>query len=263
MHTLADNMLDTVKLENFAQAVVRLGTATAAYREVFDPEHEYPNNTHWSRGCQLNARPDVSRRVHELRSAALRDSQIDVRVLIEELRDIVAADPGELSRATVVNCRYCHGDGHLYQWFNADEFALACDEVHNDNEARREASKTGKIKEKPLPTCDGGFGFDMRREPHPMCPACCGAGTLHVVIPDTTSLSPRAARLYKGVRKKGDGSIEILMHDQIAARDQLHRLLGAYKDNLAVNQPPAAETGKSAGDVHRSYLTMIQGGRAA
>jgi hypothetical protein len=52
------------------------------------------------------------------------------------------------------------------------------------------------------------------------------------------------------------------MHDQIAARDQLNRMMGAYKDQLAVSTPQA-ETGKPAGDVHRSYLTMIKGGKAA
>jgi phage terminase small subunit len=260
---LAKNMLDSVKLEHFAQAVVRLGTATAAYREAFDPEGERPHQTHWARGCQLNARPDVSKRVQELRAAALRDSQTDVASLIADLKLLVSADPNELSRSVITNCRHCHGIGHAYQWIDGNEYAAKCDEVQADNDLRREQSKTGKTRDKPLPDCDGGFGFVVRRDPAPMCPNCMGAGQLHVIIADTTKLSPAGSRLYKGIRVKGDGSVEVLMHDQVAARDQLHRLLGAYKDTLAVNQPPAPEVGKSPGDVHRSYLTMIQGGRAA
>lgn len=259
----AAQMLDDVKLESFAQAVVRSGSATQAYRDVFDPERANPNTTAWARGCQLNARPDVSRRVHELRAAALATSQISVQVLIEELRDIATADPMELSRTVVTNCRHCHGHEHKYQWIDVEEFVTECDRIAADDDARREASKTGRIKATPLPSDDGGFGYETRRDPHPMCPQCMGAGHLRVLVPDVTTLSHKAAKLYKGVKQKGDGSIEILMHDQLAARDQLHRLLGAYKDTLAVNAPPAPEVGKSAGDVHRSYLTMIQGGRAA
>lgn len=263
MDTLAENMLDSVKLENFAQAVVRLGTATAAYVEAFDPEREHCHTTHWERGCRLNARPDVSKRVQELRAAALRDSQTDVASLIADLKLLISADPNELSRSVITNCRHCHGVDHLYQWIDADEYVAKCDEVQADNDLRREQSKTGRTKDTPLPTCDGGFGYTVRRDPAPMCPACMGAGTLHVIIADTTKLSPAGLKLYKGIRVKGDGSVEVLMHDQVAARDQLHRLLGAYKDTLAVNAPPAPQVGKSAGDVHRAYLTMLQGGRAA
>lgn len=268
MNTHADNvlaaqMLDAPKMESFAQAVVRLGTATAAYREVFDPEGNAHHSTHWERGCRLNARPDVSRRVHELRAAALATSQISVQVLIDDLKLLVSADPNELSKSVITNCRHCHGIGHAYQWIDTDEYVHECDKVQADNDARREASKTGRTKDTPLPTCDGGFGYTVRRDPAPMCPSCMGAGTLHVVIADTTKLSPAGSKLYKGIRVKGDGSVEVLMHDQVAARDQLHRLLGAYKDTLAVNAPPAPETGKTAGDVHRSYLTMINGGKAA
>lgn len=256
-------MLDNVKLESFAQAVVRLGIAASAYREVFDPGRELPNTTAWERASKLNARPDVVKRVRELRAAALATSQISVQALIADLQDIVEADPNDLCRSVVSACRHCHGIDHKYQWIDADEYVVKCDEVQADNDFRRENSKTGKTRDVPLPTCDGGFGYDVRRDPHGMCPECMGAGFLRVIIPDTTQLGPQARKLYKGIRVKGDGSVEVLMHDQVAARDQLHRLLGAYKDTLAVNQPPAPEVGKSAGDVHRSYLTMIQGGRAA
>jgi phage terminase small subunit len=240
--------------ENFAQAHVRLGTATAAYREVYDPEGLVPNTTAWERGCKLAARPDVSARYRWLRGEALAQSQVKVVALIDDLYDIATADPNELARSLVVNCRHCHGDGHEYQWIDVHEFEAAVAKIERENEGRK--------RQKALPEIGGGFGFVLMRDPNPMCPACCGAGEMHVIIADTTKLSPKAAKLFKGIKVKGNGDREVLMHDQLAARDQLHRLTGAYKDSLSIPIPPTGEV-KPGADVHRTYLTMIGGGKRA
>jgi phage terminase small subunit len=240
--------------ERFAQAHVRLGTATAAYREVYDPEGVVPNTTAWDRGCKLSQRPDISARYRHLRAEALAQSQVKVVALIDDLYDIATADPNELSRSVVVNCRHCYGDGHEYQWVDVAEFEAACATIERENEGRK--------RQKKLPEIAGGFGFVLHRAPNGMCTSCCGAGELHVIISDTTQLSPRAAKLYKGIRIKGNGDREVLMHDQLAARDQLHRLIGAYKDSLALPVLPTGDV-KPGADVHRTYLTMITGGKRA
>jgi phage terminase small subunit len=240
--------------ENFVLAHVRLGTATAAYREVYDPERRMPNTTAWENGCRLAARPDISARYRYLRAEALAQSQVKAVALIDDLYDIATADPNELSRALVVNCRHCHGDGHEYQWIDVQEFEAACARIEKENEGRK--------RQKALPEIGGGFGFVLMRDPNPMCPACCGAGEMHVIIADTTKLSPKAAKLFKGIKVKGNGDREVLMHDQLAARDQLHRLTGAYKDSLSIPIPPTGEV-KPGADVHRTYLTMIGGGKRA
>jgi phage terminase small subunit len=240
--------------ENFAAAYVRLGTATAAWREVYDPANTMSNSTAWARGCQLAARPDISARYRHLRAEALAQSQVKVVALIDDLYDIATADPNELSRSVVINCRCCYGEGHEYQWIDVEEFEAACAKIERENEGRK--------RQKALPEIGGGFGYVRMREPNPMCPHCCGAGELFVIIADTTRLSPAGRKLYKGIRVKGNGDREVLMHDQLAARDQLHRLIGAYKDSLALPVMPQGEV-KPGADVHRTYLSMVRGGKAA
>lgn len=240
--------------EKFAQAHVRLGTATAAYREVYDPERRMPNTTAWERGCQLAARPDISARIMYLRGVALKNSTVEVVALIQDLVDIITADPNELSRSVVVNCRHCHGENFEYQWIDVAEFEAAVARVEHENEGRK--------RRKALPEIAGGFGYVRHREPNGTCPVCCGAGELHVVIADTTQLSPKARKLYKGIRVKSDGSREVLMHDQMQAREQLHRLIGANKDSLQLpGGLPKLDDVKPGADVNRTYMAMIAGGK--
>jgi phage terminase small subunit len=241
--------------EAFAQAVVRLETATDAYREVFKPELSVSNVAVWSMACRLKARTDVANRIGFLRAEALRHSQIEVVEMIHDLVDIIRADPNELMSARIVNCRHCHGEEHRYQWDGA-EYAKACEDVEKANVSI--AAKGGKPRE--LPDLLGGFGWDAMADPHPMCPNCYGAGVMHTIIADTTKLSRQGAKLYKGLKIKGNGDREVLMHDQMQARDQLHRLVGAYKDSLAIPSSPAGEV-KPGADVHKTYLALVGGGR--
>lgn len=67
--------------------------------------------------------------------------------------------------------------------------------------------------------------------PNPTCPACLGLGLRRVWLNDTESLSPGARRLYKGVECHEDGSVKkLLLHDQLAARQELHRIKGMHVD---------------------------------
>jgi phage terminase small subunit len=248
--------LTVVDHEKFAQAYVRLGSATHAYREVFDPEHKNANTTAWDRGCRLAARTDIANRIGKLRAEALQHSQVEVVEMIHDLVDIIRADPNELSRSVVVNCRRCHGIGHEYQWIDGAEYAAACDVVEQENEARVRMNQ----RPRKLPSMEGGFGFDGMGDPAPMCPRCKGAGELHVIIADTTKVSPQARKLYKGIRVKSNGDREILMHDQMQARDQLHRLVGAYKDSLSIPAIPPATVAPGT-DVGKVYLQMVAGGK--
>lgn len=250
----ASQPLTVLDHEKFAQAFARVGSSAGAYREVYDPEGVMPQTTAWSRGCHLAARRDVSLRIGWLRAKALEHSQIQVVELMHDLYDIATADPNELSRSVVVNCRHCYGDGHEYQWIDVQEFEHACAKIERENEGRK--------RQKTLPEIAGGFGYVRHREPNGICPECCGAGELHVIIADTTALSDKGRKLYKGIRVKSDGSREVLMHDQMAAREQLHRLLGANKDSLQLpGNVPKAEDMKPGADLNRTYLSMIAGGK--
>lgn len=251
---MSKSPLITVEHEEFAQAYIRLGGATAAYRHVYDPQHARPNTTAWEHGCRLAARSDISNRIGFLRAESLAASQFQVVEMIHDLMDIIRADPNELTRQLVVNCRHCHGDDYAYQWDGA-EYALACEAVDRANVAL----VAKNIPPRDMPACPGGFGWNPHGDINPMCPNCMGAGVQHTILSDTTKLSPQARKLFKGVKMTKTGP-EILMHDQHAARDMLNRLAGAYKDSLAIPVLPDAGV-KPGTDVHKTYLTMIAGGR--
>ncbi|MCV5340625.1 hypothetical protein OFC87_27195, partial [Escherichia coli] len=110
-----------------------------------------------------------------------------------------------------VNCRYCWGENHLYQWRDIAEF----------DKAAAQASRDGK----PEPEY-GGLGFVDNAIPNPDCPKCCGEGTGQLYMADTTLLDGDARQLYAGA-KFGKFGVEILLEDKAAARRELLRLFSA------------------------------------
>jgi len=142
-------------------------------------------------------------------------------VTAEELKHrtwlIATADPNELIEYKRINCRHCHGEGFGYQW-KEHEFEAAV------AQAERPDSK-GKTRD--LPDIAGGFGFTVNLDPHPDCPHCDGNGEERIFPKDTRDLSEAAKALYKGVKMTKNG-LEILMHDQDAARRFYAELCG-YK----------------------------------
>lgn len=212
----------TPKQEQFAQRYVALGNASQAYREAFDCSASIRPNTLARRAHELVHSPAVAARVRELAAIAAEGTQIDARTRMVRLQDIVEADPGELVRTVADPCRYCHGDGHQYQWVDVDEYCKACDDAQRG--------------EKALPSCDGGFGFTVHAGPHEACPRCFGEGILRVVVTPTDQLSPGARRLLKSIRQKATGEIVVTLHDQIAAADMLNKMQGVYIDrSLSLN----------------------------
>lgn len=211
--------------ERFARLCLE-HTQAEAYRRAFGKELRAKPQAIWTAACRLAARPDVARRVTELRALAARDTAIDLAARVTELRDIESADPTEIQYHPC--CRWCFGDGHAYQWIDMAEYAGACDEA--------------LALHKPLPSLDGGTGYDGALHPNPSCPQCFGAGAPHLFTADVTRLSPKARRLFKGFGKHG----EVLLHDQMAARTHLSRILGLDRDDPA-NIAKAAALGAAAG----------------
>jgi phage terminase small subunit len=222
----------TPKQENFAQRFAACGNAAKAYREAFECSPSIRPATVAQRAYELVHSPGVASRVRELVAIAAEGTTIDARSRMVRLQDIVEADPGELVRTVAEACRYCHGDAHQHQWIDAAEFCAAVEE----------ASHLGK----PMPSCDGGFGYTPHAEPHERCPRCHGDGVMRVVITPTDQLSPAARRLLKGIRQKATGEVVITLHDQIAAADMLNKMQGVYVDrsvsvNVNANLPPLKE----------------------
>lgn len=138
---------------------------------------------------------------------------------------IATADPNELTRVEARCCRYCHGEGFGYQW-----------KEHEFEQAVEEASVGYRINDKgrrvdvQLPDWAGGMGYDQTKDPHPDCPRCMGEGRKVTIVTDTRDLSEAGRALYKGTKVDRNGNIEVLMHDQQAARVFYAQLCGYQID---------------------------------
>lgn len=250
----------TPQQEAFAKAYVELDNASAAYRRVYASEN-CKRETIWSNAAREIAHPDVARRIRELRDAAAAGSVVRAVDLIRDWYDIATADPNEIVRAVTRCCRYCYGMDHRYQWRDDAEYAAAY-AVSDAQHKRWEQQRSPVIPEPPIADASGGVGYDHQREPVMSCPECYGAGVAYVILQDTAKLSPAARKLYKSAKQDRYGAVEVLMHDQEAAREKLGRVLGAFKDGAglgAVPLPEAAVIDPAASDeaAARGYLTMV------
>lgn len=234
----------------------------AAYRTAFPDKCEGKTNPALYRAaCDMLRRPNVLAAIEDIRAQMNAQTLVRATDLMRDLVDIVDANPNELIKLEKFNCRNCHGIDYHYQWRDPSELARAMDAYMKEQAAPK---KKGKIPLR-MPDPSGGFGFEMRADPALDCPNCLGDGFTRVTPMDTTKLSPQARKLYKGVKQKGDGSIEILMHDQMAARDMLIKMLGAYKDPKQVAPPTSGGTDAlelpeniTPEDAQRKYLSLVK-----
>jgi len=214
----------TIEEELFALRVVELRNGAAAYRAVYDCSKLAPYVV-YDHARVLMGRADVAARISEHR--AVIEAQCVAKVLdhLRDLDDIATADPNELVSIRIYNCRHCHGEGHAYRWRDEAEMSKAYAEYG----AALEAHHIDPTRPAPAdpPDNSGGYGF-RRTDPVDLeCPQCEGQGVTDVVLADTTCLSPKAAKLYKGAKVTKEGRIEVLMHDQTEARTLILRVLGA------------------------------------
>ena len=177
------------KHELFVQELMRNGCCLVdAYKHVYP---KYGTETAaFNNACRLRARQDVSQRISELTRLAAQAAVIDRAVLLSELYEVATADPSEISRIVTEPCASC--------WSDPMTVAAVID--------------LGEV-----PATDA---------PRPGCEACRGRGVQRVIHTDTANLRGPARRLYAGARQRADGSIELHQVDQLAARKELHSLLG-------------------------------------
>ena len=154
--------------------------------------------------------------------------------VVRHVSEITEADPRELTEYYRGACRYCHGDGFLYQ--------RTPSELRNDfTEFEKAKHKAGAPQVFDM---QGGAGFNPKLDPHPDCPECFGDGQGYSFIKDTRRLSPSAARLFRGVKETRNG-IEILTRDQDGAVKLLGEHLGAFNKRVELtgkNGTPLATT---------------------
>ncbi|HAW3374606.1 terminase small subunit [Escherichia coli] len=192
----------------FAMLVAQGKKLVEAYRLA---GYESEGNAAYVTASQLLRNPKVFRAISYFRNQYQKRYTADLDLLVSQLMAIVLADPNQLAQFRRVNCRYCWGENHLYQWRDIAEF----------DKAAAQASRDGK----PEPEY-GGLGFIDNAIPNPDCPKCCGEGTGQLYMADTTLLDGDARQLYAGA-KFGKFGVEILLEDKAAARRELLRLFSA------------------------------------
>ncbi|WP_066681702.1 terminase small subunit [Sphingomonas sp. CCH9-E2] len=207
----------------------------------------YSERTAYSQGERLLKHAEVRAEIARLRAKLSEKLEITAENVVKRWWEIATADPNELIQFRRRCCRYCHGEGHAYQWRDANEFAAALaaakdqidqgKKVGDDDETAR-AWMDRILSDAPiaskLPTDDGGYGFRRDREPHADCPNCDGEGVPDIHAADSRKLTGSARALYAGVKQTRDG-FEIKMQDQGKALDNVARYLGLFKDRMEVN----------------------------
>lgn len=201
----------------FAQHVVEGKTRVEAYRLA---GYTGTGNAAYVTASQLLRNPKVSRYVHHLRNERQRRYAAELDDVIGQLTAIINADPNEIAQYRRVNCRYCWGNEHKYQWRDITEQLTA----------ERKAESDGAAP----PDTSGGIGFVDNADPNPECPRCNGEGVGEPFFADTRDLEGDARHLLQGV-KIGKFGIEILTADKDAARRELAKLLIARDGTVGGN----------------------------
>jgi phage terminase small subunit len=146
---------------------------------------------------------------------------ITTQQVLHRLWLIASADPGELVELRRAGCRYCHGEGHGYQW--------------REREFMEELKKSER-KGEPMPDYAGGFGYDQSADPVPGCPECSGEGVVQVNPKDTRDLSPGGRALLAGVKQSSQG-LEVKLHSQLDALTKIGQHLGMFIDRKELSAP--------------------------
>ena len=167
-------------------------------------------NTAYSNASRMLRNARVARYLHALRNERQKRYAVELDDLITQLTAIVNADPNSLSQYRRVNCRYCWGEGHKYQWRDIAE------QLH--------AEKRAEIDKQPTPDVSGGIGFVDNADPNPDCPRCLGEGKGEAYFPDTRDIEGDERHLFQGVKVTMNG-VQIVIADKDAARRELARLL--------------------------------------
>jgi hypothetical protein len=198
----------TPKQDAFAVAFVETGDATAAYKAAYDTGTMQPNTIKRS-AWDVRHNPKVAARIHHLRGAIASTFVLNEAALKLAAFEIADADPTVLQHVRVYCCAMCHSEQQLAR------------------EMTRYLAALGSAAPLEPPAA-----FTPDDDPfapvNPRCEFCMGAGRIVTYTADTTQLQGAERRLYKGFEIQRDGSVKIVMHDQMAARDMANKGAGVY-----------------------------------
>ena len=189
--------------------------------------------------------PRVIRAINEKLSPILNKTGITIDEHLKYVASIAYADPRELVEVRRVNCRYCHGIAHNYQWTHAEYKELLNQKISNFKKqfGDKVDSMTVTVEElvalgMELPDDSGGYGFDLWGEINENCPECCGNGKEKIYIQPNFMNHP----LYAGAKLSKEGHIEILMKNQTEALKMISQLQGFVINKEEVEHTITAET---------------------
>lgn len=193
----------------------------------------YKQSAAGQQGAFLLKNPKVAAAVKLKLDEIAKRNGIEQDLVMKTVKALVTGDTNELVEYRRNSCRYCYGEGHLYQFTPA--------EFERHQEAHVEECDKAAILGSEPPEFDpkGGIGFNPKRDPHPDCPECFGDGVGQVFIKDTRQLSEAGKVLYAGAKVSKDGE-EIKLHDRIKGLEMLARHEGFYNDRIEVDMNVAS-----------------------
>ncbi len=211
---------------------------TQAYLRVFPATTERSASTLSSR---LLGKVDIQEAISQGKKDRSERTGINADRALQEVWNIVTADPRELVEYRVGCCRFCWGAGFQYQRTDNE---MARDEQAHEADQVEKKRKDEEYEYRPFDV-KGGTGYLKSRDPHPECPECVGEGLGRTVIHDTRKISAGAASLFAGIKETKEG-IEIKTHSKDAMLEKVFRHLALYRDRLEV-------TGKNGGPIEQVH----------
>lgn len=201
----------TLKEAEFVFHYLKTDSRVEAYRLA---GYEGQGNTAYVGASRLYRKDKVSKAIRELKKRVRERYSAELDEIVDQLVAITRADPNTVAQYRRVNCRYCWGEEHRYQWRDESEY----------DRAERKAAADSKP-----PPDSGGFGFVSNADPNPDCPRCNGEGEGEIKIADTRDLDSDGQHYYLGV-KQGKNGIEVLTESKQAARAMLIKILETRKE---------------------------------
>jgi phage terminase small subunit len=190
--------------------------ASAAFKRLVDQGFVEPVKAPQQSGYKILQNPRVRVEVEKQRERVLGISELNVEMVVKDIRRVLNADPKEMTEHHKDCCRYCHGEDHDYQFTKA--------------EMKKAKRAHEMISHEPFDEC-GGVGFDPRQPPVDDCPECHGRGVMTIIAHDTRTMSEAASALYMGV-KPGKHGTEILTRSKDQARKDAAAFLGMNKETI-------------------------------
>lgn len=166
--------------------------------------------TAYAQASKMVRKHNISRAIRWLRDCRQKRLALTERDIIHQLSSIASADPNLISQIRRVNCRYCWGDDHQYQWRDVDEYERAC--------------ASALAESKAPPSFDGGVGFVDMTIPNEDCPRCNGEGRMETFFADTSMLDGPERWLVTGVEETKVG-LKVNMASPEAARKELLKII--------------------------------------